>query len=225
MSTNRTPGPDGPRRVQGRVLAQQHRQPARHRLEHGERALADRRHDHHVGASRRRPASPRRARRRGTCSRGSSTPGWPLAAGERDVVLVAGRGRDQVEALLRHEPTDEQRQRPVPGSRRAADESARCPRRCRAPRPCPAVRQPGRDVLVDRQDRPGAAEHQPAERRQHHALHQPHQRGGVVHEADVAVHDVRRAQRQAPQRRDPAGDVERRRGRVRRRPGAPRGRA
>ena len=69
--------------------------------------------------------------------------------------------------------------------------------------------RPGGDAVVDGQHRPGSLEDHPRHGADHHGLHQADHPRGVVHEPDVPVHDVRRAQQQAPQGRRPAGEVER----------------
>ena len=161
--------------------------------------------------------------RRGSAAAGRR-PRRAVAAGERDVVVVAGRRGHQVEALLRHEPA--RRTAPAAGPARAAlagsgmeadgvDAVAEHLDPRRPGRPAAMCSSIGRTARAPPStSRPNVAEH--------HALHQPHQRGGVVHEADVAVHDVRRPQRQAPQRGHPAATGRGRRGRARRRRGAPR---
>ena len=72
----------------------------------------------------------------------------------------------------------------------------------------PRIGKRGGDLLVDGQHGPSAGEHQAAHRGEHQPLDQPDQHRGVVHEADVAVHDVRRAQQQAAQGCRPARHVE-----------------
>ncbi len=224
MSTNRTPGPA----VQGECSAgsslSEHRQPAAHRLEHGERALADRRHDHHVDAAVDRAASRRPGRRRGSA-----------AAGRRARVVARRRRR---RARSRHWPRPPPSANPFLGTKRPTNRasgtssgqaeilagsdvahraqqvgSGGCRRRCRAPRSVSdsgmVVAGAGRDVLVDRQDRRRAREHEPGEGAEHDPLHQAYDERGVVHEAHVPVDDVRRAQQQAPERGHPAGEVER----------------
>ena len=139
------------------------------------------------------------------------------------------------EALLRHEPADEQRERPVDGQterRRVRSRSSGPPGGTRVvstplpstrTRPRRVGRSPGSDVLVDRQDRAGAPEHQPGEAAEHHPLHQPHHERRVVHEADVPVHDVRRPQQPGTTAPPPSWSGRARRGCARGRPAAPRG--